>query len=96
AQTLFEPEGRPIEFGIIRPGMLADLVVVERSPVEDLKVLYGTGTVRLNDETGEVEEVGGVSYTIKDGIIYDARRLLSDVARIVEEAKAEEQGTQGW
>jgi len=90
AQTLHEPKGRPIEFGIIRPGMLADLVVVERSPIQDLKVLYGTGTVRLNDETGEVEPVGGVKYTIKDGIIYDARQLLADVARIVEEAKAKE------
>jgi len=90
AETLYEPKGVPIEFGIIRPGLLADLVVVERNPIEDLKVLYGTGTIRLNDETGEVERVGGVKYTIKDGIVYDARRLLGDVARIVEEAKAGE------
>ena len=89
AETLMKPKGQPVDFGVIRPGMLADLVVVELSPVEDLKVLYGTGTVRLNDETGEVEKVGGVKYTIKDGIIYDAKRLLEDVARIVEEAKAQ-------
>jgi hypothetical protein len=31
--------------------------------------------------------VGGVKYTIKDGIVYDAQRLLEDVARIVEDAK---------
>jgi hypothetical protein len=37
-----------------------------------------------------VERVGGVKYTIKDGIVYDARRLLADVARMVEEAKAGE------
>ncbi|MGD8868222.1 MAG: amidohydrolase family protein [Gemmatimonadales bacterium] len=90
AETLHEPKGVPIEFGIIRPGLLADLVVVERNPVEDLKVLYGTGTIRLNDETGEIERVGGVKYTIKDGIVYDAKRLLNDVARIVEQAKARE------
>ncbi len=80
----------PIEFGIIRPGLLADLLIVEESPIQDLKVLYGTGTLRLNDETGEVERVGGVRYTIKDGIVYDARQLLADVARMVEEAKAAE------
>ena len=33
--------------------------------------------------------VGGVRYTIKDGIVYDAKKLLSDVARIVREAKQE-------
>jgi imidazolonepropionase-like amidohydrolase len=91
AQTLFEPKGKPIEFGVIRPGMLADLLIVEQNPIEDLKVLYGTGTVRLNEETGEIERVGGVKYTIKDGIVYDARKLLADVARMVEEARAREQ-----
>ncbi len=90
AETLHEPKGIPIAFGIVRPGLLADLVITEESPIEDLKVLYGTGTVRLNDETGEVERVGGVRYTIKDdGIIYDARELLADVARMVERARVE-------
>ena len=32
--------------------MLADLVVVEQNPVENLKVLYGTGWMKLNDKTG--------------------------------------------
>ncbi len=90
AETLHEPKGRAIEFGIIRPGLLADLLIVEQSPIQDLKVLYGSGTLRLDDETGEVERVGGVRYTIKDGIVYDARQLLADVARMVEEAKAAE------
>ncbi len=88
AETLHKPKGTSPEFGAIKPGMLADLVVVEHSPVHDLKGLYGTGTLRLNDETGEVERVGGVKYTIKDGIIYDAKQLLADVARMVEEAMA--------
>ncbi len=88
AETLHKPRGTRPDFGTIRAGNLADLVVVELNPIHDLKVLYGTGTLRLNDETGEVERVGGVKYTIKDGIIYDARRLLADVARMVEEARA--------
>ena len=89
AQALFEPKGRPIEFGVVRPGLLADLVIVPEDPVANLKVLYGTGAVRLNEETGKAERVGGIRYTIKDGIVYDARKLLADVARMVEKQKQE-------
>ena len=90
AQALHEPKGKPIEFGIIRPGLLADLVIVDQNPVENLKVLYGTGALRLNDQTGRFEHVGGVKYTIKDGIVYDSKRLLADVQAMVERAKAKE------
>jgi hypothetical protein len=54
-----------------------------------LKVLYGTGAVRLNDKTGKVEHVGGIKYTIKDGIVYDAKQLLADGAAMVEKQKRE-------
>ena len=87
AETLFKPTGRPIEFGVVRRGLLADLVIVDENPIHNLKVLYGTGARRLNDETGEVETVGGILYTIKDGIVYDAKQLLADVAEMVEEQK---------
>ncbi|MBP1606576.1 MAG: amidohydrolase [Acidobacteria bacterium] len=93
AEALHEPKGTPIEFGIIRPGLLADLVLVDHNPLENLKVLYGTGAVKLNDATGAVERVGGVRYTIKDGIVYDAKALLADVAAMVERAKAERRTT---
>ena len=59
------------------------------NPVANLKVLYGTGAVRLNEQTGKAERVGGIKYTIKDGIVYDARQLLADVARMVEKQKQE-------
>ena len=36
-----------------------------------------------------MERVGGVKYTIKDGIVYDAKKLLEDVARMVEKQKRE-------
>jgi imidazolonepropionase-like amidohydrolase len=87
AQALHEPKQKPIEFGVVRKGLLADLVIVPEDPVANLKVLYGTGAVRLNDATGKVERVGGIRYTIKDGIVYDARKLLADVARMVESQK---------
>ena len=68
------------------------------NPLENLKVLYGNGAVRLNDDTGEVERVGGIKYTIKDGIVYDAQQLLADVREMVREAKearavSEDQGS---
>ena len=87
AQALHEPKGKPIEFGIIRPGLLADLVIIDQNPLENLKVLYGTGFNRLNDKTGNMERVGGVKYTIKDGIVYDSKQLLADVSAMVERAK---------
>jgi imidazolonepropionase-like amidohydrolase len=92
ALQLHKPKGLEdrLEFGVIRPGMKADFVMVEENPLQNLKVLYGTGAVRLNDETGEVERVGGIRYTVKDGIVYDAKQLLADVARMVEEAKAQQ------
>jgi hypothetical protein len=64
-------------------------VIVPEDPVAKLKVIYGTGDVRLNEQTGKAERVGGIKYTIKDGIVYDARQLLADVARMVEQQKVE-------
>jgi imidazolonepropionase-like amidohydrolase len=87
AETLMKPKGRSPDFGIVRVGNLADLVIVPENPLHNLKVLYGTGTVRL-DSAGKPVTVGGIKYTIKDGIVYDAKRLLEDVARMVEEQKA--------
>jgi imidazolonepropionase-like amidohydrolase len=95
AETLAKPTGEPIQFGIVEEGMLADLVLIEENPVQNLRVLYGTGTPRLNDATGQVEWVGGVEYTIKDGIVYDANALLADVARMVQEQKTERAATGG-
>jgi hypothetical protein len=89
AETLAKPKGiEAVEIGVVRPGAYADLIVVDQNPVENLKVLYGTGWIKLNDATGKVEQVGGIKYTIKDGIVYDAKKLLEDVARMVEESKS--------
>jgi imidazolonepropionase-like amidohydrolase len=89
AMTLVEPKKATLDFGIVRQGYLADLVIVDRNPLENFKVLYGTGAVKLNDETGRVERVGGVRWTIKDGIAYDAKQLLAEVAKMVEKQKGE-------
>jgi len=73
--------------GSVEVGKRADLVIVDENPLHNLKVLYGTGALRLNDDTDTVERVGGVTYTVKDGIVYDADRLRADVRAMVEEAK---------
>ncbi|HEX8216626.1 MAG TPA: amidohydrolase family protein [Allosphingosinicella sp.] len=92
AREIFEPRGQEPPFGTVRPGMLADLVIVPGNPLSNLKLLYGTGHMRLNPQTQRVERVGGVRWTIKDGIVYDAPALLESVARMVEEQRARESG----
>src|SRR5438034_4594132 len=87
ALTLHEPMHKPIEFGIVREGMLADMVIVDQNPLQNFKVLYVTGALRLNDKTGKAERVGGIKWTIKDGIAYDAKKLAADVAAMVEKQK---------
>ncbi len=87
ALTLHEPTHKPIEFGVVREGMLADMVIVDQNPLQNFKVLYANGAIRLNDRTGKVERVGGIKWTIKDGIAYDARKLAADVAAMVEKQK---------
>jgi hypothetical protein len=84
-----EALGRSDQIGSVEVGKLADFAIVEESPLQNLKVLYGTGAIKLSDDNQPIR-VGGVRYTIKDGIIYDAPALLADVRRMVREAKINE------
>jgi imidazolonepropionase-like amidohydrolase len=77
------------EIGSVEVGKFADFVIVEENPLSNLKVLYGTGAIKLTDDN-EVVRVGGVKYTIKDGIIYDSKMLLKEVKDMVNEAKVNE------
>ncbi|MBC7883970.1 MAG: amidohydrolase family protein [Saprospiraceae bacterium] len=77
------------KIGSVEVGKYADLLIIEENPLANLKVLYGTGAIRLN-EKNEAVRVGGVKYTIKDGIVYDAKKMLADVKSIVDKAKSED------
>jgi hypothetical protein len=72
--------------GTVQVGKKADLVIVDENPLANFKLLYGTGHRRLNRETGQMERVGGVRYTVRDGIVFDAKRLLQDVRGLVKVA----------
>jgi len=87
-----EALGMDDQIGTVAVGKIADLVLVEENPLENLKVLYGTGAIKLN-ENNEVVRVGGVKYTISKGVIYDAKMLLQQVKAMVDEAKTKENST---
>ena len=76
------------DVGTIEIGKRGDLVIHELNPLSDFKTLYGTGAMRLNDDTASVEWQRSIKNVIKGGIIYDAAQLLSDIEDMVAEAKA--------
>ena len=74
------------EIGSIQVGKKADLFVVGENPLANLKVLYATGHIQL-DEKGKPARVGGVETVIKDGIVYDAKALAVEVKAMVADEK---------
>ena len=78
--------GREGDLGRVRAGFLADLIVVNGNPLDNLKVLYPTGVDEIVD--GKAVRTGGVEWTIKDGIPYHGPTLLAEVKALVAEARA--------
>ena len=74
------------ETGRVKRGYLADLIVVNGNPLENLKVLYPTGIDQIVN--GAIVHSGGVEWTIKDGIPYHVPELMADVKAIVAAARA--------
>jgi len=69
----------------IRVGCRADLAVVNGNPIDNFKVMYGRGYgVAGLVPRGEQWKHGGVAWTIKDGILFDAQGLLREAEWYVE------------
>jgi amidohydrolase family protein len=79
--------GEVSRLGRVRPGYLADIIVVNGNPLENFKVLYPTGIEEIKNE--KVVHTGGVEWTIKDGIPYHAPTLLAEIKAMVSRAKSD-------
>ena len=73
------------KLGRVRTGYLADLLVVNGNPLENLRVLNPYGVEEVRD--GRLVRGGGIEWTIKDGIPYHAPTLMQEVKAMVDEAK---------
>lgn len=80
AETLRTPQ-----LGLVRPGYLADLVLVDGNPAYNLRFLYATGALTMRD--GQMVRTRGVVHTIKDGVVIDNAKMMEEVARMVAESK---------
>jgi len=77
--------GESERIGRVRVGHLADLIVVNGNPLENLHVLNPLGTTLCVD--GKPVQGGGIEWTIKDGIPYHGPTLLAEVREIVAKAR---------
>jgi imidazolonepropionase-like amidohydrolase len=69
----------------IRVGCRADLAVVNGNPIDNFKVMYGRGYGVAGLVPREEQwKHGGVAWTIKDGILFDAQGLLREAEWYVE------------
>ncbi|HSL24529.1 MAG TPA: amidohydrolase family protein [Vicinamibacterales bacterium] len=72
----------------VRVGCAADLAVVNGNPVDNFKVLYGRGYGFYGiAPRGKREQLGGVKWTIKGGVVFDAQALLREAEWYVEETR---------
>jgi hypothetical protein len=74
------------QLGLVRPGYLADLVIVDGNPAYNLRFLYSFGALTL-DRAGEMYRTQGIVHTIKDGVVVNNERLMEEVARMVAKSK---------
>ncbi len=69
--------------GGIRQGAPADLAIIDGNPLDNFKVMYGTGVTRYAEDGLSMTRGGGVRWTIKNGIVFDCKELLADIEEYV-------------
>jgi hypothetical protein len=73
----------------IRVGCAADLAIVNGNPIDNFKVMYGRGYGFFGTmPRAELSKRGGVRWTIKDGVVFDAQALLREAEWYVQQEKA--------
>ncbi|MBI4538871.1 MAG: amidohydrolase family protein [Gemmatimonadetes bacterium] len=82
----------------IRVGCVADLAIVNGNPLDNFKVMYGRGYGFYGIVPREEQaKHGGVRWTIKEGIVFDAQALLKEVEWYVQQERrrlaAEDRGS---
>ena len=77
AQTL-----RQEKLGLVRPGYIADLALVDGNPAYNLRFLYSFGALTTN-KNGKMYRTKGIVHTIKDGIVTNNSLLMEEVAKMV-------------
>lgn len=70
------------KLGRVRQGYLADLLVVNGNPLENLRVLNPYGVEVMRD--GRMTRGGGIEWTIKNGIPYHVPTLMKETKAMVE------------
>ena len=81
AQTLRQPK-----LGLVRPGYLADLLIVDGNPAFNLRFMYSFGALTL-DKDGKMIRTNGIVHTIKDGVVIENARIMAEVERMVARSK---------
>jgi imidazolonepropionase-like amidohydrolase len=81
AKALLEPN-----LGLVRPGFLADLLIVDGNPAENFRHMYSFGAIR-RAEDGSMYRSRGIVHTIVDGVVTENANLMREVERMVAESK---------
>ena len=70
----------------IRVGCAADIAVINGNPIDNFKVMYGFGFGYFGIVPPDEQwRHGGVKWTLKDGVLYDAQALLREVLWYVQQ-----------
>lgn len=77
---------RQENLGLVHPGYFADLIIVDESPLYNLRNLYSFGAVNMDDERN-LYRTEGIVYTIKDGVLIHNDRLMEEVEKMVKSSK---------
>ena len=76
------------DLGLVQTGYVADLLIVDGNPLQNLRFLYAFGA--LDSADGSIVRRGGIRWTVKDGVVFDNKILIDEVIEMVTQSK------EGW